>query len=345
MSLPTVSVLNAAIDTVYSVFADRKTRPGNRYAVGLLQKMRRVFLGAYRVDVDFTVTDNQDESLEGLFTATIAADTEDLDFDLTDQQDARIWSMFQSGTLIAVDDDDLDITDDAESLAVSLDGAGVIGTGLGQTAVNGDIISVIGANDTTDNALQAAKGSAPVNEDQFMVIGSADALWFLGNKSTDYAKGELFEADVNGEGADTIPAVGGTFRVQDTADTQYNDLYAKKGDAAVAAEDLFIITNLGSVSDPGSASVDFLGNAAIVEGEVREAFGRAPVVGDIFQVGGSGDTNDNALQNVKGSAPADGDVFEVTGAGAGSWAIKFLGAIASISTTDEEIVDFVSLGA
>ncbi len=161
----------------------------------------------------------------------------------------------------------------------------------------------------------------------------------MGNKSTDFADGELAEAN-----SSAVPAVGETFRSAGTGDTKDNALEAAKGSSPVA-EDLFVITNLGSVGSPGDAAIDYLGNAAIIEGELREEFGRAAVVGDTFQVGGTGDTTDNALQNLKGSAPADGDVFQVTAIGVGSFAAKYLGAVASISTTDEEIADFVSIGS
>ncbi len=344
MALPTVTVLNAAIDTIYSVFADRKTRPGNRYAVGLLQKMRQIFLGAYRGDIDFEVTDNLDDSLEGFVGPAIAADTEDLDFDLTEGQDPNVWAMYQAGAVVAVDIDDEAITDDAETLVIALL-SGEIYTGNSTTAcVAGDIFSVTATGDTSDNKLAAAKGSAPANEDQFLVT-SVSSIWWLGNKSTDFVKGELWEGDIGG-GTDAAPVVGNTFRVQDNADTTDNALQAAKG-SAPAAEDIFIITNMGSIADPGSAAIAYLGNAAILDGELRgsSGFGRAPAVGDTFQVGGTGDTSDNALQTAKGSAPADGDVFELTNVTAGSVAIKYLGAVASISTTDEEQVDFVSIGA
>ncbi len=340
MALPTVTVLNAAIDTIYSVFSNRKTRPGNRYAVGLLQKMRRVLLGAYRGDIDFSVTDLLDDSIEGFVGAAIAADGEDYDIALTDVQDQNLFTLFSLSETVAVDIDDELITDDAETLVIALLSGEIYVGNSNAAVVAGDVFSVAGTGDTSDNKLAAAKGSAPANEDQFLVTSTSSIYW-LGNKSTNFADGEVAEAK-----SSVAAAVGDTFRVQGTADTVANDLEAAKG-SAVADNDIFIVTNIGSVASPGSAAVDYLGNAAILAGELRgsSGFGRAPVVGDIFQVGGTGDTTDNALQAAKGSAPADGDVFEVTGVTAGSVAVKYLGAVASISTTDEEIVDFVSLGS
>ena len=340
MALPTVSVLNAAIDTIYSVFSNRKTRPGNRYAVGLLQKMRRVFLGAYRGDIDFSVTNLLDDSLEGFIGPAIAETVEDYDLTVTNDQDANLWMLFQIAATVAVDVDDELITDDSETLVIALLSGEIYVGNSNVACVAGDVFSVAGTGDTSDNKLAAAKGSAPANEDQFLVT-STSSIFYMGNKSTDFAQGELAEANTS-----AVPSVGETFRVQGANDTVDDDLAAAKG-SGVVADDLFIITNLGSVAVPTDAAVAYLGNAAILAGELRgsSGFGRAPAVGDIFQVGGTGDTTDNALQTAKGSAPADGDVFEVTGVTAGSVAIKYLGAVASISTTDEEQVDFVSLGS
>ncbi len=344
MALPTVSVLNAAIDTIYSVFSNRKTRPGNRYAVGLLQKMRRVFLGAYRADVDFVVTDLLDDSLEGFIGPAIAADADDYDFVVTDTQDPNLFCAMSLSELVADDGTGpLTITDDLETLVASILSGGQIGTILSGDAVVGDIYEVASTGDTVGNEHTAAKGSAPAQYDKFMVtaIGSSPSIFFLGGGDGNYADGELAE-----ENTSAIPALGDVFRVQGTGDTTDDALEGAKG-SAVADNDTFIITGLGSISNPTGASVDYLGNAAILAGELRgsDGLGRAPVVGDLFQVGGTGDTTDNALQAAKGSAPADGDVFEVTGVTAGSVSIKYQGTVAGISTTDEEQVDFVSLGS
>ncbi|KKK51042.1 hypothetical protein LCGC14_3118920, partial [marine sediment metagenome] len=150
MALPTVSVLNAAIDTIYSVFSNRKTRPGNRYAVGLLQKMRTIFLNAYRGDVDFTVTDGQDDSLEGFFGAAIADTAEDYEYTPTNDQDANLYVMFRKLEDMAVDADDLTLTDNTEFLAAALLAGGEIGTAVGQECVAGDVFSVATANDTIE---------------------------------------------------------------------------------------------------------------------------------------------------------------------------------------------------
>lgn len=50
-------------------------------------------------------------------------------------------------------------------------------------------------------------------------------------------------------------------------------------------------------------------------GALYLALGRAPAVGDVFEVGGTGDVTDNALATAKGGALADGDLFMVSNIG------------------------------
>jgi hypothetical protein len=79
-------------------------------------------------------------------------------------------------------------------------------------------------------------------------------------------------------------------------------------------------------------------------GALYVALGRPPQVGDVFQVAGTGDTTDNALQAAKGSAVADNDVFIVSNVS--TPAVVYLGNTSSpLLTTDNELADFVSLGA
>jgi hypothetical protein len=54
------------------------------------------------------------------------------------------------------------------------------------------------------------------------------------------------------------------------------------------------------------------GPADADNGELADALGRAPRVGDVFQVAGTGDTTDNALATAKGGAVADNDLFVVS---------------------------------
>lgn len=78
---------------------------------------------------------------------------------------------------------------------------------------------------------------------------------------------------------------------------------------------------------------------ASTAGELYVALGRDPQVGDVFQVGGTGDTTDNALAGAKGGAVADGDIFEVTNIS--TEAVVYLGAAGDLDFTAEEVADFV----
>jgi bifunctional ADP-heptose synthase (sugar kinase/adenylyltransferase) len=78
------------------------------------------------------------------------------------------------------------------------------------------------------------------------------------------------------------------------------------------------------------------------DGELGVALERPAQVGDVFSVTGTGDTTDNALATAKGGAVADNDVFIVSGAAA----VVYLGVTGTpVTVTDNETVDFVSLGA
>jgi hypothetical protein len=72
------------------------------------------------------------------------------------------------------------------------------------------------------------------------------------------------------------------------------------------------------------------------DGELGVALGRPARPGDVFQVGGTGDTTDNALATAKGSAVADGDIFVITAAGTG--VTYLVDALAAMDTSDS--VDF-----
>lgn len=73
-------------------------------------------------------------------------------------------------------------------------------------------------------------------------------------------------------------------------------------------------------------------------GELAVALARAVRVGDVFQVGGTGDTTDNALAGAKGSAVADGDLFEVTDVSTPT--VVYLGAAGALDFTGEQGDDF-----
>lgn len=127
---------------------------------------------------------------------------------------------------------------------------GEIWEGAAADVAVGLIFKVAGTGDTTDNALEAAKGSAVADEDMFIVL---DVDWpgkvgYLGNTAT-VVQGEIREA----LGRD--PAVGDIFQVGGTGDTVDNALEAAKG-SAVADGDVFQVTGI-AVAD---AAVTYLGD-------------------------------------------------------------------------------------
>lgn len=95
-----------------------------------------------------------------------------------------------------------------------------------------------------------------------------------------------------------------------------------------------------TITDTADAGV---AEAIADDGELGVALGRALDVGDVFQVGGTGDFTDDALETAKGGAAADGDIFEVSGADA----VTYLGTATTLAAigSDEETVDFVSIGS
>jgi len=60
MALPTIAVVSAAVDSLYAVLADRKTREKNRKAVQALQGLKSAVVNAYEADYTVVVTDATD---------------------------------------------------------------------------------------------------------------------------------------------------------------------------------------------------------------------------------------------------------------------------------------------
>lgn len=75
-------------------------------------------------------------------------------------------------------------------------------------------------------------------------------------------------------------------------------------------------------------------------GELFAALGRDPQLGDVFQVGGVGDTTDNALAAAKGGAVADSDVFVVSNAAVP--AVVYLGVAGALDFSGEQVANFIS---
>lgn len=89
----------------------------------------------------------------------------------------------------------------------------------------------------------------------------------------------------------------------------------------------FVVTDTADADLPAFFAVTGeLGLAVLTQNRPLE-------VGLVLQVGGSGDTTDNALDAAKGSAPADGDLFEVTNIS--TEAVVFLGNAGDLDFTGE----------
>lgn len=131
--------------------------------------------------------------------------------------------------------------------------------------------------------------------------------------------------------------------------TAVNDLFAAlsasktRGNARSAIQSLQeVIADLNRAFSP---QVDFVVTDAtdadlaaffVTTGELAVALAaqnRPLEVGFVFQVGGSGDTTDNALAGAKGGAVADGDLFEITDIS--TEAVVFLGAAGDLDFTGE----------
>ena len=67
MALPTIAVAQAAVTSIYSVLADRKTRARGRVGVAALNEIRQALVEAYAVDVDVLITDTTDASPTAAF--------------------------------------------------------------------------------------------------------------------------------------------------------------------------------------------------------------------------------------------------------------------------------------
>lgn len=84
------------------------------------------------------------------------------------------------------------------------------------------------------------------------------------------------------------------------------------------------------VTDTADADLEAFAAAG---GELYAALGRAPVVGDMFEVGGAGDTTANELATAKGGAVADGDIFIVSNATVSTIAVVYAGNLGRFGIT------------
>ena len=94
------------------------------------------------------------------------------------------------------------------------------------------------------------------------------------------------------------------------------DMIDSDGDYSLVVTDTQDADLAAFFADPGGELFIANGNSAIL-------------VGNVFQVGGTGDTTDNALAAAKGGAVADNDTFAVTNVTGGSEAVVYVGNLTS----------------
>lgn len=237
---------------------------------------------------------------------------------VTDTNDADLQAFLVHPNLAITVTDTADA--DLEAFVVS---GGELYDAYGRAPVVGDAFQVSGTGDTTDNALETAKGSAAAANDIFIVSNATATTIAVVYAGNDGELGLVYGRKLE---------VGDVFTVAGTGDTTDNALLAAKTagldiDAQITISDTTDATIAALTAATGELGID------IGAMQVRDGFR--------FRVLGTGDTTDNALQTAKGGAPAAGDVFEVTTAGAG---VTYIDNIA-VAAADVFEVTNVTIGS
>ena len=157
---------------------------------------------AYQSITTLTVTDTTDADLDAFFAATgelalasAAGSVKTGDVFTVqgagDTTDNALAAAKAAGMLI---DAQITVTDTTDATIAALTAAtGELGIDIGAMQVrDGFRFRVLGTGDTTNNALQTAKGSAPAANDVFEVTTSGAGVTYIGNAAT-VASGDLFE--------------------------------------------------------------------------------------------------------------------------------------------------------
>lgn len=268
MARPTIREAQAALTDLYAALTSgntpvRVSRSGA--AIDALSEAASTVRAAY-LGTAVTVTDTNDADLQAMFfhadRAITVADATDADLEAACVSGGQIYGPF------------------ARALRV------------------GDTFTVSGTGDTTDNALEAAKGSAVAANDNFIVSNATATTFAVVYAGNDGELGLAYGRKVE---------VGDVFQVAGTGDTTDNALLAAKTlglqiDAQITVTDAVDATCAALTAATGALGVD------IGAMQVRDGFR--------FRTLGTGDTTDNSMQTAKGSAPAAGDVWEVSASGA-----------------------------
>jgi hypothetical protein len=69
MALPSIATAAAAVDSLYAILADRKTRQKNREAVASLQELKEAVVNAYQPDITVVLTDATDAGVSEAIAA------------------------------------------------------------------------------------------------------------------------------------------------------------------------------------------------------------------------------------------------------------------------------------
>ena len=149
MALPTKATIESAIANLEDIATEDKTQDG---AESLFRKIKEMT-----------------SLIQDVYPSTYKPLAE---------QPSSFWSEYANVPNVDVLDVSLNDATDA-TITAALAVAGELGVANGAAMTGSEIFEVDGVADTTDNALQAAKGSAVASGDRFYVT-SATAVFYLG---------------------------------------------------------------------------------------------------------------------------------------------------------------------
>lgn len=200
MAKPSIRQVNWAVRYLYQLFSTVKTRTPGRAAVLKIEEVSRYVIHALRSDISLTVSDATDATITAFIASTgalgVAAGgaatpvgTVFKVLGAGDTTDNALAAAKLAGMDWVIAKTYTDATD--ATLAAFLAITGVIPAALGRVLLPGERFKLGGTGDTTDNALQAVKGSAIAAGDVFEVNAAGTGVTYLGNTGT-VASGDLF---------------------------------------------------------------------------------------------------------------------------------------------------------
>jgi hypothetical protein len=190
MALPFSGAIEQAVKDIFNALSEHKTRTGKgRAGVAALSEVKAALAEAYRPRIDVTLSDTDAADLDALFDGVGSELVAALG------RNAQVGDVFQVGSSADTTDDalaavkdlgwvyDITVTDtDDATIAAYLGSGGEAADDLiSRPHRAGERFMVAGTGDTTDDALEAAKGSAPADGDVFQVNDAVDGVVFIGN--------------------------------------------------------------------------------------------------------------------------------------------------------------------